>query len=132
MKQKPSQNHFTQVGDTTECGHCHPEKYAISSVIECECICHSSRPVESWEENLARFITDMNQALTDLPSIHPPQIIMIEKFISGVLSQKSKEVEKKISTLKIPTYYGEPYGAGDKFVNDDLDKALEIVKEVVK
>ena len=53
------------------------------------------------------------------------------KFISGVLSQKAKEVMKKISALRIPTYYGEPYGAGDKIVNDAIDKALEIVKEVM-
>ena len=79
------------------------------------------------------------ESFNDVPNLVAHKPFLNEYVIPFIHSRESiaykaglEEVMKKISALRIPTYYGEPYGAGDKIVNDAIDKALEIVKEVMK
>src|SRR3990167_11317817 len=88
-------NNFLQVGETIECGSCHPDKFEHCTTIQgkygvkCECICHK---VSSWKKQAESpqedWIDELDKCYGTIEQRKNIDYYDLLEFIRGLLTPK--------------------------------------------
>ena len=102
MKPESSQLNYLQVGETIECGSCHPDKFEHCTTIQgkygvkCECICHK---VSSWKKQAESpqedWIDELDKCYGTIEQRKNIDYYDLLEFIRGLLTPKQDQEEIK-------------------------------------